>query len=110
MTSFRGLADLVLVAANEHLGEDATYTPLKSAPATAPFAVRGPFDEAAEIVEMGNEAPVSGTMPVLGVRLADFAVEPAQGDRVTVLGALYEVWDTRPDGQGGMKLLLKRKS
>jgi len=109
MSSFRAHADLLLAAAAEHLGEDALFAPLKSAPGGDAFAVRGPFDEAAEIVELGSEAPVSSTTPTLDIRLADFAATPEQGDRVTVLGRLYEIWDTRPDGQGGMKLLLKRK-
>ena len=42
--------------------------------------------------------------PQLGVRLADFALAPAQGDSWEIDGMRYRVTDQLPDGQGGSML------
>lgn len=107
------LADLALKAATDAFAVPATYKTLVSAPGGPDLAVRGVFDAAHEVVELGDEgAAASSTAPVLGIRLADFAgVTPAQGDEVVIDANTYEVYDTQPDGPGvGMQLLLKRKT
>lgn len=78
------------------------------------------FDREHEIIldELANsELRGSGhstTVPVLTIRLADFATRPAQGDQVTVLAHLsrptegtWTVWDVKPDGEGCADLLLR---
>jgi len=73
------------------------------------------FDREHEVVleELANsELTGSGhstTVPVLTVRLADFAVKPAQGDLVTVPGeGTFSVWDDKPDGEGCADLILRK--
>lgn len=102
-------ADGLIDEAMEAFGEPAAFeAPVVVKPGT-PFGGRGKFDEAHDAVEIGGEAPVSSSAPVLTVRLADFAVVPVQGNRLTVRGKRFEIWDPQPDGQGGLRLVLKSK-
>lgn len=104
-------ADGVLAAAMDAdaFGEPVGYTPSVSAPGAAALDIMGVFSAAHEIVDMTGDAPVSATAPALGIRLADLGgIVPEQGDRpVTVRGKSYKVYDTQPDGQAGMTLILK---
>lgn len=77
--------------------------------------LRAIFDRAHEIVldEMANselrQAGHSTTVPVLTVRLADFATPPAQGDQISVPAeGSFFVWDIQPDGEGCADLVLKK--
>lgn len=100
-------ADALIAEAMESFGEAVAFeAPVMVDPAT-PFGGRGKFDAAHEAVDVGGEAGVSSTTPVLTVRLADFVTAPRDGSRLTVRGERYEVYDPQPDGQGGVKLLLK---
>jgi hypothetical protein len=84
-------------------GESVTYTPTGGQAVT----LTGIFDAAYQVVEFQEGAPVSTVMPVLGVRLSDFAAAPLQGDAVVIRGASYAVKDVEPDGKGGAKLKLQ---
>lgn len=73
------------------------------------------FDREHETVleEMANseltQAGHSTTMPVLTVRLADFATPPAQDDEVTIAGeGTFVVWGQQPDGEGCVDLILRK--
>lgn len=96
--------DLVLAPLIGVFGESALYAPARGAPVT----LTGIFDEAARTLTFEEGAAVSSTRQLLGVRLADFpvGVTPAQGDRVTLRGAVYQVADVEPDGMGFAKLVL----
>lgn len=57
----------------------------------------------------GMDAGGSGVMAsrtVIGGSLADFAIEPDMGDKVTFNGSDYYVQEVQKDGQGGVHLVL----
>ena len=87
-------------------GESATYSP---AGGGAPFPITGVFDrEYREIILLDPTAPADSALPVLGVRVNQFATPPAKNDTVFVpsVGLNYVVRDVRPDGHGWAKLML----
>lgn len=96
-------AGLVLAAALREFGQAITYTPSGGSPAT----LTAIFDSDYQLVSLGGDVEIDAVGPVLGVRLADFASPPAQGDAATVGSASYVVRSVHPDGQGGAKLLLR---
>lgn len=96
-------AALVLAAALREFGQAITYTPEGGSPAT----LTAIFDSDYQLVSLGGDVEIDAVGPVLGVRLADFASPPAQGDAATVGSASYVVRSVHPDGQGGAKLLLR---
>lgn len=59
-------------------------------------------------VDPGDGSQTTSRRPVLGVRLALFAVAPAQNDTVSIpsTGKTYLVRDVRTDGHGHAKLML----
>ncbi|MCQ8240523.1 head-tail joining protein [Rhizosaccharibacter radicis] len=77
-------------------------------------AVQGIFDSGFLAVD---PLPVYGFTPAhistytacLGIRLSDFPVAPEQGDLITVRGVRYWIWDVRPDGKDGAKLMLNEQ-
>jgi hypothetical protein len=73
-------------------------------------AIVGVFDRYhVEVSFDGTGAPVSTTLPVLGLREAAFPAGmcAAQGDIVSIAGTHYEITDTQPDGHGHVLLMLK---
>ena len=88
---------------------DATSWPEYRPAQGAPFQLRGAvFDaEYLEVVQDGD-IPTATYKPVLGVRLALFAVPPRADDLVFIpsVGKLYRVTTVRPDGHGWAKLIL----
>lgn len=110
------LAGDVLFAAMDVFGTAFIHAPKGEDRPAGPFSqtadgrpLRGVWDEAHALVTLGGEGSVSTTAPVLGVRMADLAVEPLQGDEITIGGRVWEIVDPRPDGQGGAKLILELK-
>jgi hypothetical protein len=59
----------------------------------------------------GQALTVSSAEPWIWVSLdaAWIGAMPAQGDTITVAGVEYRVHDPQPDGQGGLKLILKKR-
>lgn len=102
-------ADGLIAEAMEAFGEAVTFEWPVVVVAGTPFGGRGKFDAAHEAVDLSGEAAISSTAPVLTVRLADFTVAPVEKNRLTVRGERFEIYDPQPDGQGGLKLMLKRK-
>jgi hypothetical protein len=98
------LSDLANKAVRTGFGRSVTYTSMLGV-VTSLTAV---FDSAYQVVELHGEVPVSGTQPVLTVRLADLPTAPLAGDQVQVGTAVYKVADVRLDGEGGAKLFLLR--
>lgn len=93
-------------------GEAASFSPaVKLRSPDQPLV--GIFDREHEIVldDLRNsELKGSGhstTVPVFTVRLSDFVTRPGQGDRVTVDGQAFDVWDVQPDGRGCADLVLR---
>lgn len=88
---------------------DVTYTPLSG----SAIAFTGIFDDAHLAVEMGGEAAVSTTAPVLTCRADDLDTlslgEARQGDGVEIGGASYTVTDVQPDGTGIVMLVLEKQ-
>jgi hypothetical protein len=89
-------------------GEDVLYR----YPGGDEFTVNGIFER-----ERRAEFDSPGTLPILFVKLSDFAdleafrdtSSPQAGDEITVGAVLYTVIDPQNDGQGGCKLFLQKK-
>lgn len=71
-----------------------------------PVTVYGPFDAAAETVQLQGDVEVTGWAPRLSLALGDLPAAPLTGDLCTVAGVDYAVADVRPDGSGGVDLRL----
>lgn len=105
---------LVNQAVSDQFAEVVTYNPLASAPSRAAFATRGTFDKDHEVIfeeiaQSENNAPGHSTfVPMLGVRTVELELEPKKGDRVTIRGTLYQVYDVHPEGDGWAELILKK--
>lgn len=97
------LTDGVLGAAMSEFGRAVTYTPSGG----VGVEITAVFDSAHVAVDPDSGVPVHMNQPVLGLRLRDLPVAPAQGDGVTVNGTEYVVVDLQVDGQGGARLRLQ---
>lgn len=97
--------ELVLAPTIGVFGEPVVYTPAGG----ASFTANGVWDrEYREIILLDPAAPADSALPVLGVRVNQFATPPAKNDTVFVpsVGLNYVVRDVRPDGHGWAKLML----
>lgn len=99
---------LVLAPLMSIFGEatQATYTPKSGAGA---FSIDGVFDRAyKDLTILEGDPGFNSLGPVLGVRLAQFASPPLQGDTVTIasVGLTYMVGNVQSDGHGWCKLRL----
>lgn len=118
-------SQLVLAPCMTVFGAPITVTPTKSQPLGAPYAARGVWhvENVNLVTEDGGN--FSNRSIKLGIRMADFAVTPAQGDWITTQASAlplaywqgdvdpnssidFEIDDQNPDGQGGTSLTLKR--
>ncbi len=87
------------------------FTPAKSAPGQASYAVDGVFDRAyLEIAQLDAVSAASALRPILGVRLAQFAIAPVPDDLVQVprIGVTFVIRDVQADGQGWALLELNK--
>lgn len=101
-------SDLVAAAdraAQKHLGGVAvSYHPEGGPPAD----VVGIFDEAYQLLKADAEAGVESSGPAVFLRLADLPVDPEDDEPTLVIaGASYRVVERRPDGLGGIVLVLR---
>ena len=96
------LAERVQLAGQSFLGESAVYAPA----AGGSFAIRILFRSAHEEITLEDGVPVSTVRTLAQVHLADFSVDPLQGDGLTARGTSYEVIDVQPDGEGDAQLVL----
>ena len=76
----------------------------------SPYEIRGIFDKQYTLVDQETGVEVVTAKPNLGVRLADFAAKPVQGDKVTVRTVSYMIETVLEDGQGGALLVLRQKA
>lgn len=102
-------ADGVIDAAMVAFGEPVSFDPPIVVKPGTPFGGRGKYDEKHAAVDLGGNADASTTVPVLTVRIADFSVIPQQDNRLTVRQQRYSIYDPQPDGQGGLRLVLKER-
>jgi hypothetical protein len=80
------------------LGQPVAYQPATG----EAFAPSGIFEKATD-----EERHADGVYARLFLNLADCPVQPAQGDEVTVGGAVYKVFDVTIDVSGGVRLALR---
>lgn len=103
--AFRDLVARADRAAVDHLGGDAVvYRPAIGN--GDPVTVTGMFDANYLLVER-DETGVEQRGPAVFLRLEDLPTHPDEDDpTLTILGADYDVRERRPDGLGGILLLL----
>jgi hypothetical protein len=88
-----------------------TFTPAASAPGQPAYTIDGVFDRAyLEVVQLDSKSGASSLRPILGVRLAQFAIPPIPSDTVAIasVGITFEIRDVQQDGQGWALLELNR--
>ena len=91
--------------AQNTFGVAVTYFPQ----AGSSFATRGVFvDEHTEHDETGNSG-ISTVSPMMDVQLSEMDAAPQIDDELVIddTGQRYLVLDPRPDGQGGVRLMLQ---
>lgn len=99
------LADCMLGVAVGTFNEvGVIYTPASG----SPFPLQAVFDSAHLSVDPGTGAPISSSNPILGIRNSDMPAPPTKGDRVTVRGVQYRVFDVQADGVAGSLIELHR--
>jgi hypothetical protein len=108
---------LVLKPAGNIFQITVLYTPTVSQPGVPAFATNGVYSSSPVDVILQDDAIYSDQQTSLGVRLADFAAYPMEGDFVTIIdkrhpacGKQFWIGDLDEDGQGGGKLLLRLKN
>lgn len=113
---------LVLAPAMDAFAKPVTFAPTASQPSVAAFPARGVWSVRHLDVPLDGEGSLSARTLMLGIRLAEFATQPLQGDSVTIttddqvtipgvaIGTPvnFLIDDVQPDGQGGATLILKR--
>ena len=104
MPGWDDLAVMVGGAARDAFGTTVLYRPESGDPVTITAIFHAEHAEAG----LAGGVPVTTTAPVLDLLLADLAVEPEEGDTLTVDDNDYRVVDVRADGMGGAKLILHR--
>ena len=90
-------------------GQPITVTPVVSQPGKPAYSTKadgisqltGIYASKPVQIRLNNGDIHSTVQPSLGIRLADFAVAPMQGDTVATTSGTFEIADINPDGQGG---------
>ena len=101
-------AALVLGPAMAVFGQAITVTPTRSQPGAAAYAARGVYASKPVAIPIEGTDDVHQTVqPTLGIRLADFATVPVQGDGIAMAGGAFVIFNVIPDGQGGADLVLR---
>lgn len=97
----------VLAACAAAFGETAYYyTAL-----TGPFAVTGIFNDRYQETKLQDGIEVVDTSIVLGIRAAQFPVQPVQGDLFRIRTILYVISEpVEPDGLGDLRIRLRAAS
>lgn len=105
--AFTDLIALTDRQVRELLGGLVTYTPGVG----VPVEIRGVFDKAYIRVE-GGQAGVSSSSPAVFLKVADLPSDATTDTaaRITVSGTQYKIWEAKPDGLGGILLLLHEAS
>ncbi|WP_375791183.1 hypothetical protein ACE102_07480 [Bradyrhizobium sp. vgs-9] len=104
---------LVLLPGMATFAISVTVRPGVSQPGAPDYAARGVFSSNPTDVQMQDGTVFSDQQTTLGIRLAEWAVPPVNGDRIKVMegvaaGITFWVADTSSDGQGGLTLTLRK--
>lgn len=77
--------------------------------AASPVEVTGMFDAQYVLVSGSAEAGVETVGPAVFVRLEDLPIDPEDDEPTLTIGGVdYRVIERRPDGMGGILLVLRR--
>ncbi len=110
MAAFDDLVELVDASTRSLLGgEPVIYDSITGPP--GPVTVTGIFDAQYVLAEGAAEAGVEALGPAVFLRLAELPSDPYEdGDslRITIRGVEYRVTEPRPDGMGGIVLVLRK--
>ncbi len=98
---------LVLAPLQAVFADPIVFTPTISQPGVPPFLARGIF-AVKQVTVRTEEGEFTDQQPTLGIRFADYAVPPKQGDSFARAGTVWNLYDVQPDGQGGADLVLKQ--
>ena len=99
--------DLALAPAMTAFGIPISVVPTVSQPGAPTYAARGVWSLKAVQIPLDDGTYQSTNQPMLGIRLADFAASPLQGDGAIINGASYDIIDVVLDGQGGADLWIR---
>jgi len=102
--SFADQVGLLLDGCKSAFGEACEYRPLTG----APYAVTGIFNLISADVLGAPGVAVQSHEPTLGVKLADLAAAPKQGDKVLIRAVEYRIARLEDDGEGGSLLFLHK--
>jgi hypothetical protein len=94
-------------------GPDVSGRPIYIPVTGAPYALNGVFDHPVGQIEMNDPtSAIQSPKPILGCRLADFAIPPRANDKVYVprVNATYVVRAVSDDSHGGVLLELLVKT
>jgi hypothetical protein len=69
--------------------------------------LRGIFDSDHEEVTFEGNAPIATRGLSFGIDANDLPFAPKKGDRVKIRGKLYKVFESQPDSESGIVLILK---
>lgn len=100
------LTDPVNRAVSASLGVPATWTPKGSG---SPVAIRAVFRRNRQEFDAESGCVVETTSSAAMIRADDLPRAPEEEDGFTIQGLEFLVAGTRPDGQGGILLILERK-
>jgi hypothetical protein len=106
---FSALLGLVDKAVCSQLSDvSVTYTPS----AGSPVVVKGVFDSNYTRVESpSGEVGVSSSGPAVFLRVVELPSDPSEDTAtITISGVSYSIKEAKPDGLGGVHLLLFRSS
>ncbi len=84
-----------------------TVTPTVSQPGAQGYAAQGIWDVREVDVVLEDGSTLASKTYIVGIRLAEYAVAPRNGDGIVINGNNYIIDQMRPDGQGGARLVLK---
>lgn len=109
MESWRSLTEGTFAVAMTAFGDLVEFRPK---PTGAVIQRRVIVENQHLVVDVGGEAPISSSEPVLSIQLSDFPQKPKQGDEGTILeghfaGKDFRIIERQEDGHGGAKLPLQ---
>ena len=99
MSTWSNLCALLNSACQQTFGEPVVYQPESG----DSFSVTGMVTRATD-----EERQQDGVYLHLALSISDFATPPVRGDRATIRGVDYIVWQTLVDHAGGYNLALRR--
>lgn len=100
---------MVLAPAQLAFARPVTILPIASQPGVGSYSGRGDFRRPHTEVQIA-EGEFTTVSPTLGIRASEYPVLPAIEDKVVIGADTWLVVDVRPDGEGDVKLVLRKVS